>query len=201
MPALDGTGKRVALPVRKLHGVDYDVRLYRPRIEGMYARIERWTDRGTGISHWRTITRENVISLFGMEDTSRVTNPANQRQVFRWHLSQVIDNHGNVTLYQYVADDPAGVNRAAAHEANRTDDARRTQRYLKRIFYGNGTPYFPDWSTAAVADVPLPAVPADWRFQVVFDYGDHAPDAPTPAADRACRVCSTPIKKRIWSNC
>jgi virulence plasmid B protein/glycosyltransferase TcdB-like subunit of Tc toxin/glycosyltransferase TcdB-like subunit of Tc toxinin len=188
MPVLDGTGQRVTLPVRTLHGAQYDVRLYRPRIEGMYARIERWRELGTGLSHWRTITRENVISLFGMEDTSRVANPADKGQVFRWHLSQVIDNHGNITLYQYVADDGTGVDRTAAHEANRTDDAHRTQRYLKRIFYGNGTPYFPDWSAVAAAEVPLPAVSADWHFQVVFDYGDHAPDAPTPAPDRAWRV-------------
>jgi hypothetical protein len=188
VPVLDGMGQRLTLPARTLHGVQYDVRLYRPRIEGMYARIERWTERVTGISHWRTITRENVVSLFGTEDTSRVANPADKRQVFRWHLSQVIDNHGNVTLYQYVADDGTGVDRTAAHEANRTDDARKTQRYLKRIFYGNGTPYFPDWSAAAEAAVPLPAVPADWHFQVVLDYGDHAPDAPTPAPDRAWRV-------------
>ncbi len=188
MPVLDGTGQRVTLPPRILHGVQYDVRLYRPRIEGTYARIERWTERVTGTSHWRTITRENVVSLFGLEESSRVANPADKRQVFRWHLSQVIDNRGSVTLYQYMADDGTGVDRTAAHEANRTDDVRTTQRYLKRIFYGNGRPYFPDWSAAAGADVPLPAVPADWHFQVVFDYGDHAPNAPAPAPDRAWRV-------------
>jgi RHS repeat-associated protein len=185
---LDGAGRLLVLPVRTLHGVQYDVRLYRPRVEGTYARIERWTELVTGISHWRTITRENVISLFGTEDTSRVANPADKRQVFRWHLSQVVDNHGNVTLYQYVADDATGVDRTAAHEANRSDDVRKTQRYLKRIFYGNATPHFPDWSAAAEADVPLPAAPADWHFQVVFDYGDHAPDAPAPTPDRAWRV-------------
>lgn len=185
---LDGAGRVLVLPVRTLHGVQYDVRLYRPRIEGTYARIERWTELVSGLSHWRTITRENVISLFGMEDTSRVANPADKRQVFRWHLSQVIDNRGNVTLYQYVADDGTGVDRTAAHEANRSDDVRKTQRYLKRIFYGNATPHFPDWSAAAEADVPLPVAPADWHFQVVFDYGDHAPDAPTPTPDRAWPV-------------
>jgi hypothetical protein len=57
VPVLDGTGQRVTLPTRTLHGTQYDVRLYRPRIEGMYARIERWMDVATGISHWRTITR------------------------------------------------------------------------------------------------------------------------------------------------
>ena len=37
VPVLDGTGQRLTLPARTLHAVEYDVRLYRPRIEGMRA--------------------------------------------------------------------------------------------------------------------------------------------------------------------
>src|SRR5438093_879131 len=40
VPILDGTGNRIALP-RTVHGVAYSIRLYRPRIEGLFARIER----------------------------------------------------------------------------------------------------------------------------------------------------------------
>src|SRR5207245_596335 len=38
---------------------------YRPRVESAFARIERRTDRNTGEVHWRTVTRENITSLFG----------------------------------------------------------------------------------------------------------------------------------------
>ncbi len=34
---------------------------YRPRTEGLFARIERWTHRITGDVHWRVTTRDNVL--------------------------------------------------------------------------------------------------------------------------------------------
>lgn len=33
-------------------GISYTVRRYRPRIEGLFARIERWTETATGDVHW-----------------------------------------------------------------------------------------------------------------------------------------------------
>jgi len=38
----------------------YVVQRYRPRIEGLFARIERWTDKTTGISHWRSISKDTI---------------------------------------------------------------------------------------------------------------------------------------------
>src|SRR5438046_2151379 len=37
----------------------YRVRRYRPRIEGLFARIERWT-RDDGEVHWRSISKDNI---------------------------------------------------------------------------------------------------------------------------------------------
>jgi hypothetical protein len=35
---------------------------YPPRVEGLFARIERWTRIATGEIHWRSITRDNVTN-------------------------------------------------------------------------------------------------------------------------------------------
>lgn len=43
----------------------YTVQRYRPRSEGLFARIERWTDKKTGISHWRSISRGNITTFYG----------------------------------------------------------------------------------------------------------------------------------------
>ncbi|MFZ0546018.1 MAG: SpvB/TcaC N-terminal domain-containing protein, partial [Candidatus Promineifilaceae bacterium] len=43
----------------------YMVYRYRPRIEGLFARIERWTNQETGATHWRSITRDNITTLYG----------------------------------------------------------------------------------------------------------------------------------------
>src|SRR4051812_11331934 len=53
----------------------YTVQRYRPRIEGLFARIEQWTADGTGEIHWRSITRENVTTFYGKDNNSRIFDP------------------------------------------------------------------------------------------------------------------------------
>ncbi|HLN64432.1 MAG TPA: SpvB/TcaC N-terminal domain-containing protein, partial [Symbiobacteriaceae bacterium] len=43
---------------------DYTIHCYRPRVEGLFARIERWT-AANGDIHWRSISKENVLTLYG----------------------------------------------------------------------------------------------------------------------------------------
>ena len=45
---------------RTVGGRHYAIQQYRPRIEGLFARIERWRDLGSGETHWRTITSGNA---------------------------------------------------------------------------------------------------------------------------------------------
>ncbi|HBB87907.1 MAG TPA: hypothetical protein DC047_09850 [Blastocatellia bacterium] len=193
VPILDSGGNRIAFS-RTLHHVAYRVYLYRPRIEGLFARIERWTRTENGVSHWRTITRDNVTTLFGIDDNSRIRDPSDERRIFSYLIALTFDDKGNATQYRYAIDDLAEINRAAAHEANRTDDDRRTQRYLKSVHYGNSTPYFPDWSENGAA-APLPTT---WHFQIVFDYGDHRTEAPTPVRNPAVDP-SWPVRPDPWS--
>lgn len=174
-PVLDGAGERISL-VRTVHGTVYRVHPYRPRTEGLFARIERWTRQDDGTTHWRTITRDNVTTLFGVDENSRIADPRAPLRIFSYLISLTFDDRGNATHYEYAPEDPAGVDTAAAHEANRSDVDRRAQRYPKRIRYGNTMPYFHGWAPAG-APTPLPG---DWNFEVVFDYGDHRPDAPVP---------------------
>jgi hypothetical protein len=54
---------------------------------------------------------------------------------------------------------------------------------LKRVRYGNRTPYFPEFAP----DQPPTALrdDSDWMFEIVFDYGEHDPDEPQPGDDPA----------------
>jgi RHS repeat-associated protein len=175
VPILDGANERITFS-RTVNGVDYRIHLYRPRIEGLFARIERWARVDDQVSHWRTITVDNVTTLFGLDANSRVFDPRDPRRVFSYLISRTFDDQGNASCYEYSIEDAAGVDLAAAHEANRSETDRVSQRYPKRICYGNAHPYFPDWSSAG----PATPLPADWHFQLVFDYGDHRPKAPAP---------------------
>src|SRR6516164_2137718 len=51
----------------------YAIKRYRPRIEGLFARIERWQRRSDGDTHWRAVTKENVTSIYGQNPKCRIT--------------------------------------------------------------------------------------------------------------------------------
>src|SRR6266508_1502526 len=75
-----------ALPPRRVEGVDYRIDRYRPRIEGLFARIERWTNVATGEAYWRSITRDNVTTWYGKDDNSRIAGASGR--VFSWLICQ-----------------------------------------------------------------------------------------------------------------
>src|SRR5262249_30095244 len=145
----------------------------------------------SGISHFRTISRDNVTSLYGFDDASRIYDPDDPRKIFTYLLSRAFDDKGNVVLYTYLAENDHGVTKTSAHEQNRSDRARETGRYLKRVLYGNARPYFADWGEAGAEA----ALPTAWHFEVVLDYGDHPGDAPTPIAS-----VPWPVRPDPWSS-
>jgi RHS repeat-associated protein len=161
---------------RTVYGHQYVIHRYRPRVEGLFARIERWRNTvDSRDTFWRSISKDNITTWYGRTSDSRIADPADPSRVFTWQICETYDAHGNVTVYQYKAEDSAGVDVAAAHERNRSALTRSAKRYLKHIFYGNRTPYFPDLTQPAPA-----ALPTDWCFQIVFDYGEHSLTHPTP---------------------
>jgi RHS repeat-associated protein len=178
VPVLDPAGGRLT-STRTVYGKQYVVGYYRPRIEGLFSRIERWTAADTGISHWRTLTRDNVTALYGYDPVSTVADTHDPAKISAWNICRAWDDKGNAAVYGYVAEDSAGIDQAAAHEANRTPATRAAQIYLKTVRYGNTQPYVPDWTSDK--EIPLPV---DWMFSLVLDYGDHASVPPGPQPDQ-----------------
>ena len=80
---------------------EYNVRRYRPRVEGLFARIERWEHQDTGDVHWRSLTKDNVTSVYGRDSSSRVVDPVDSKRIFEWLLCESYDDKGNVIIYQY----------------------------------------------------------------------------------------------------
>src|SRR5438552_2740537 len=104
VPLLYQRGARVRAG-RVVHGVSYDVCPYQPRIEGLFACIERWTAVNTGISYWRSITRENVTTIYGLDPDSRIADPKDPRRVFSYLISRTFDDTGNLAVYEYATED------------------------------------------------------------------------------------------------
>jgi RHS repeat-associated protein len=168
--------KREVLPPRTVCGRRYQVHRYRPRVEGLFARIERWVNLSDAEdSFWRSISRENITTWYGKTPESRIADPANPSRIFKWLICESYDDRGNIIAYRYKPEDSDGVDFSQAHERNRTCSVRSANRYIKHIFYGNRTPYFPDLT----ADSPAP-LPDNWCFELVFDYGEHDGEVPFP---------------------
>jgi RHS repeat-associated protein len=179
MPALvhaDGEWTRDLPTLRTVYGKQYAIHRYRPRIEGLFARIERWINLADPQdTFWRSISKDNITTWYGKTAESRIADPADPSRVFSWLICESYDDRGKVVSYQYKAEDSAGVDVTQAQERNRSDLTRSAKRYLKRVFYGNRTPYFPDLTQ------PTPvALPGDWCFELVFDFGEHDLKNPTP---------------------
>src|SRR5262245_2994642 len=68
----------------------YHVRRYRPRIEGLFARIERWTS-ANGDMHWRSISKDNILTLYGFDAESRIADPLDSRRIFSWLICESRD--------------------------------------------------------------------------------------------------------------
>jgi hypothetical protein len=79
---------------------------YRPRTEGLLARIERWEHNATHDVHWRTITKDNMTSIYGGRAASRIADPDNAQRVYEWLLQETFDATGNHILYEYAKDNP-----------------------------------------------------------------------------------------------
>jgi RHS repeat-associated protein len=190
VPLLVAAGEswiRQAPDTRTVFGRQYMIHRYRPRGEGLFARIERWINvADPADTFWRSISKDNITTWYGKTVESRIADPEDPARVFSWLICETHDDKGNVVVYQYKPEDSAGVDLSKVHERNRSDVSRSAQRYIKSVLYGNRTPYFPNLSAAEAV-----AQPSDWCFQLVFDYGEHNLSTPIPsdtAAPWACRL-------------
>ncbi|HEU4930853.1 MAG TPA: SpvB/TcaC N-terminal domain-containing protein, partial [Pyrinomonadaceae bacterium] len=155
----------------------YTVHRYRPRIEGLFARIERWTSKtDPSDTFWRSISRDNITTWYGKTAESRIFDPNDSRRIFSWLICESHDDKGNAIRYEYKSENSDGVDLSAANEKNRS---RSAQRYIKSVKYGNRTPRRPGEDLSQRND---------WLFEVIFDYGEHSQNDPKPT-DAAAWLC------------
>jgi RHS repeat-associated protein len=161
----------------------FAIRKYSPRIESDFASIERCSELANPDNvYWRTIGSNNLTSIYGRDDDSRITGPS-KNQIFSWLLSEMYDVQGNAVKYSYKSEDSVNIP-IAPNERNRVQSANR---YIKKIQYGNRIPNRDtNWSPYSTLDLPDDT----WMFSVVFDYGEHNPIFPTTMEDSSwtCRA-------------
>ncbi|MGL5809972.1 MAG: SpvB/TcaC N-terminal domain-containing protein, partial [Nocardioides sp.] len=138
-------------------GTEPGLTRYRPRTEGLFARIEHHvaSTPDAGSDYWRVWTGNGHVSLYGTprpagagadwSDPAALADPADPARIFAWRLSRTTDQFGNVIDYEYQIDasDPAD------------GEPAWTQSYLRRVRY-----------------VDHPEAGGGYLVSVVLDYED-----------------------------
>lgn len=143
----------------------HTIRFYKPRIEGLFARIERWTEKANGRIKWRVITKDNTTTLFGWTDHSIISNPDDPTKIYEWLPEFVFDDKGNCTHYIYKKEDKTRFDESLLHHRNRLKNGLiiYNNLYIDKVCYGNKTPY-KQFGDAFPGET-------DYLFQTTFDYG------------------------------
>jgi hypothetical protein len=181
------------------------VERYRPRIDGLFARIEKISVQGEAGFYWKVITRDNVATILGRTPGARIADPLDASRIFRWLPEWTYDDRGNCVEYLYKEEDLANVPDVIEERNRRNGLQPLSNKHLKRIRYGNHNPYFPNSSKAF--DPPPPQDPA-YFFEATLDYGEHGDADPTPEEVRTwtCRFdpfsdCRPGFEMRTYRLC
>ena len=119
----DAAGKwvREVVQPRTVNQTVYEIQRYRPRIEGLFARIERWTSlTKPENTFWRSTSKDNITTWYGKTDESRIVDPADPTKIFSWLICESYDDKGNVIAYQYKSENSENLDDSQAHERNRS---------------------------------------------------------------------------------
>ena len=105
-----------------------EFRSYRPRTEGLFARIEHHRDSSG--DYWIVRTKDGLVSTYGTPgkaggDPAVIANPDRPEAIFSWKLTSTTDSFGNRIEYSYTRDSGS----VGPHHWN--------QLYLSEVRYGD----------------------------------------------------------------
>ena len=123
------------VPDRTIGTDTYQIKRYRPCIEGLFARIERWTNTLSNEIHWRSISRDNITTVYGRTTDSGIEDTDGHEgspRVFSWLICDSYDDKRNAIYYKYEPEDSAEIELSQTNERNRTDKSR-SAKYRQQI--------------------------------------------------------------------
>jgi len=122
---------------------------FRPRTEGLLARIERVLDPIAMDDYWRVQTPDGIVNIYGTPGRDGLTDPAaiakDPGHKFAWMLTQTIDLFGNRIEYVYDRDTTDAAEIANGHSSSQpllqqvryaeTVDATGAERFLITVTF------------------------------------------------------------------
>lgn len=140
---------------------------YRAKFEASFSRFEKWVDKGSGAIHWRMRSKDNILSIYGLNPAheTKIHDPKDASKTFIWLLEAQYDANGNAIKYEFKKEDGIGVDPKQSYEVSRLKKFNVqgfAQKYIHKIYYGNTKPLVPD---------NPPPTGNKWMFEIAFDYG------------------------------
>jgi hypothetical protein len=78
---------------RDINSVTYCIHRYRPRIERLFAPIERWTNIADSKDiYWRSIPRDNILALYAKAANARIFDPEDPTRIFSWLICETLSD-------------------------------------------------------------------------------------------------------------
>ncbi|MBV4452394.1 MULTISPECIES: SpvB/TcaC N-terminal domain-containing protein [Pseudomonas] len=159
-------------------GTQYQIVRHWPRVEGDHALIEHWSAPSDLAGFWLVHSSDGSLHIYGKTRESRRFNTQNPDQVGAWLLCESMDASAQHIVYEYMAETDV--------PAPPQLRDYRSQRYLKRVCYGNSIafPHLYAWKENSWKNQL-------WHFQLVFDYAQRSTDLQVPPSYAQSQVWQT----------
>ncbi|MDR1458697.1 MAG: hypothetical protein LBI60_00555, partial [Bacteroidales bacterium] len=164
VPLLNTDGTR-----RHREEENYDIYAYRPRVEGLFASVERWVDKDSKISHWRSVSKDNILTIYGYSPDARIADPDRPKKVFSWLIEESVDAKGNDMLFVYQPEDKENIPESC-YESPRLRKNLFANVYLKQVLYGNKAQQT-NYKRQQTTRWEIPAAD-NFHFKLELNYGE-----------------------------
>ncbi|CAM3456849.1 B component of insecticidal toxin complex (Tc) [Xenorhabdus nematophila ATCC 19061] len=192
VPEQDAQGNPITTSVntwhdRKLPQI-WQVTRYFPRVEGDFARIERWQVTGEA-DFWLVHHTNGEVLCLGKTAQARIADSAEPKvRIAAWLAEESVSPTGEHIYYQYINAADAGVRDPAGRDTH-------NQRTLQAVLYGNVTAQ----SDLFLWDGDAEPARQDWLFTLVLDYGARSMDSTVPPALTLPDKATWPVRQDAFS--
>lgn len=80
---------------------EYDITYYEPRVEGLFAKIERLISKNDNRVHWQVTSKDGSVAIYGKNERAQIYDPSNNQRIAEWLLEELSDVYGNKIFYYY----------------------------------------------------------------------------------------------------
>ncbi|UJQ20366.1 hypothetical protein L2227_03995 [Wolbachia endosymbiont of Delia radicum] len=95
------TGADDLVAINQTSNSEYDITYYKPRVEGLFAKIERLISKNDNTVHWQVTSKDGNISIYGKDKQAQIYDPKSNSRIAEWLLEESRDVYGNKISYYY----------------------------------------------------------------------------------------------------